>query len=117
MLTSAGLLVVAAPGPTQAATAAGYCAGRKVKDLPFATGTVHLYRRGGYVCAVTVAKKESRDRRTMSVSVRARGNRPVADAGHYTHHAGPVTVYTGHRCVWIKAQVAGGSVSSGWIFC
>ncbi len=53
----------------------------------------------------------------MSVSVQARGNRPVVDKGRYKHHAGPVTVHAGHRCVWIKGSVGRYSVSSGWILC
>jgi hypothetical protein len=53
----------------------------------------------------------------MSVSVQARGNRPVVDRGRYTRRAGPVTVHAGHRCVRVKGAVGGGSVSSGWILC
>ncbi|MHC3470414.1 hypothetical protein ACYF6T_17055 [Streptomyces sp. 7R007] len=114
VLTASGLLALAAPGDAQAAS---YCAGRKVRDLPFSTGTVHVYKHDGYVCAVTFPKHASSTRRTMSVSVQARGNRPVVDKGRYSHHAGPVTVHAGHRCVWIKGSVGRGSVSSGWILC
>ena len=51
VLTASGLLAVAAPGDAQAASA--LCPGRKVRTLPFSTGTVLVYKRGGYVCAVT----------------------------------------------------------------
>ncbi|MFC8147562.1 hypothetical protein ACFUKV_38350 [Streptomyces paradoxus] len=114
VLTASGLLAVAAPGEAQAASA--YCAGRKVRTLPFSTGTVLVYKRGGYVCAVTLTKKPG-VKRKMSVSVQARGNRPVVDEGKYAHHAGPVTVHAGRRCVWLKGQVGRGKFSSGWILC
>ena len=114
VLTASGLLAVAAPGDAQAATA--LCPGRKVRTLPFSTGTVLVYKRGGYVCAVTLTKKPG-VKRKMTVSVQARGNRPVVDTGKYSHHAGPVTVHAGRRCVWVTGQVAGDSVSSGWILC
>lgn len=113
VLTASGLLVVAAPGEAQAA---GHCAGRKVRTLPFSTGTVVVHKRGGYLCAVTLAKKPG-TKRTMSVSIRARGGRPVVDEGRYKRYAGPVTVHAGRRCVWVKGRVGGGSVSSGWILC
>ncbi|WP_406359089.1 hypothetical protein OHB56_15920 [Streptomyces sp. NBC_01635] len=113
MLTAAGLLVVAAPGD---ARAAAHCPGRKMRTLPFSTGSVVVYKRGGYLCAVTLAKKPG-TKRKMSVSIRARGGRPVVDEGRYKRHAGPVTVHAGRRCVWVKGRVAGGSVSSGWILC
>ena len=114
VLTASGLLAVAAPGDAQAATA--LCPGRKVRTLPFSTGSVLVYKRGGYVCAVTVAKKQG-VKRKMAVSVRARGGRPVVDEGQFAYHAGPVTVHAGRRCVWVTGQVAGDSVSSGWILC
>jgi hypothetical protein len=113
VLAASGLLAVASPGHAEAAD---YCAGRKVRTLSFSTGSVQVYRRDGYVCAVTFAKKVSGPK-TMSVSVQARGSRPAADIGLYTHHAGPVTVHAGHRCVWIRGSVGAGSVSSGWILC
>lgn len=113
VLTAAGLLAVAAPGDAHAAAS---CPGRKVRTLPFSTGSVVVYKRGGYVCAVTFAEKPG-TRRPMSVSVRARGGRPVVDEGRFTHHAGPVTVHAGRRCVWVKGRVGRGSVSSGWILC
>lgn len=113
VLTASGLLAVAAPAE---AHAAAHCPGRKVRTLPFTTGSVVVYKRGGYVCAVTLAKKPG-TKRMMSVSVRARGGRPVVDEGRYQHHAGPVTVHAGRRCVWVKGRVASGTVSSGWILC
>lgn len=115
VLAASGALALAAPGSAQAA-AGGGCAGREVRTLPFSTGTVHVYKRGGYVCAVTLPKKPG-TRRMMSVSVQARGNRPVVDKGRYAHLAGPVTVHAGYRCVWVKGSVGRGSVSSGWILC
>ncbi|MGW2639246.1 hypothetical protein [Streptomyces sp. NPDC001348] len=116
VLAASGVLGLAAPGSAQATTTATSCAGREVKTLPFSTGAVHVYKRNGYVCALTTPEKTGA-KRTMSVSVQARGNRPVVDKGHYAHHAGPVTVHAGHRCVWIKGSVGRGSVSSGWILC
>ncbi|MET9889474.1 hypothetical protein OG788_18095 [Streptomyces sp. NBC_00647] len=114
VLTASGLLALASPGSAQAA--ASSCSGRKVRTLPFTTGSVHVYKRGGYVCAVTFPKAHG-SRKRMSVSVQARGGRPVIDSGHFAHHAGPVTVYAGHRCVRIKGSVGSGSMSSGWILC
>ncbi len=114
LLTASGLLVVA--GPAADAEAAGPCPGRKVRTLPFSTGSVQIHKRGGYVCAVTVAKKQG-VRQWMSVSVRARGGRPVVDRGRFKYRAGPVTVHAGKRCVWVEGEVGRGSVSSGWILC
>ncbi|WP_405972182.1 hypothetical protein OG496_22535 [Streptomyces sp. NBC_00988] len=113
VLTTSGLLAFTAPGTAQAAAV---CPGREAATLPFSTGTVHVFRRGGYVCAYTAPKNPGAKRR-MSVSVQARGNRPVVDKGRYTRRAGPVTVHAGHRCVLVKGAVGGGSVSSGWILC
>ncbi|MET7452453.1 hypothetical protein ABZT03_11245 [Streptomyces sp. NPDC005574] len=113
VLTASGLLALVAPADAQAATS---CSGRKVRTLPFATGAVHVYKRGGYVCAVTLPDAPG-TRRDMSVSVQARGSRPVVDRGRYSHRAGPVTVHAGHRCVWIKGSVGRKAVSSGWILC
>ncbi|GGJ17072.1 hypothetical protein [Streptomyces brasiliensis] len=115
VLAAAGTLALVAPASAQAA-ANGSCAGRLVKTLPFSTGTVHVYKRNGYVCAITLPKKPG-TKRMMSVSVQARGNRPVVDKGKYAHLAGPVTVHAGHRCVWIRGSVGRGSVSSGWTLC
>ncbi|MEU3246889.1 MULTISPECIES: hypothetical protein [unclassified Streptomyces] len=114
VLTASGLLALVCPGSAQAAS---YCSGRKVRTVSFTTGSVQLYRNGGYVCAVTVPKKQQARKRQMSVSVQARGNRPVVDAGRFAYHAGPVTVHAGHRCVRIRGSVGSGSVSSGWILC
>ncbi|MFI5687196.1 hypothetical protein [Streptomyces sp. NPDC051636] len=115
VFAASGLFALVAPGSAQAATATS-CAGREVRTLPFSTGTVHVYKRNGYVCALTLPKT-SGTRRMMSVSVQARGNRAVVDKGRYAHRAGPVTVHAGHRCVWIKGSVGRGTVSSGWILC
>ncbi|MFJ5263710.1 hypothetical protein ACIQAC_24945 [Streptomyces sp. NPDC088387] len=121
VLTASGLLALTGPADeAQAAAdetrAAAPCGGRKVKTLPFSTGSVRLYRRGGYICAITVPKRVE-GRKTMSVSLQARGNRPVVDKGRYVRRAGPVTVHAGRRCVRVKGAVGGGSVSSGWILC
>jgi len=113
VLTASGLLALTAPGTAEAAAV---CPGRELATLPFSTGTVHVFRRGDYVCAYTAAKAPG-TKRTMSVSVQARGNRPVVDKGRYTRRAGPVTVHAGHRCVRVKGAVGRGSVSSGWILC
>jgi hypothetical protein len=113
VLTAGGLLAVANPGDAQAV---GYCSGRKVRTVPFSAGSVQVYKRDGYVCAVTVVKRTS-GRRSMSVSVQARGSRPVSDTGAYLHHAGPVTVHAGHRCVRVRGSVGSASVSSGWFLC
>lgn len=113
VLTAAGLLAVAVPQEAQAAAA---CPGRKARTLPFSTGSVLVYERGAYVCAVTVPKKPG-TKRQMSVSVQARGGRPVVDSGRYAYRAGPVTVHAGQRCVRVKGTVSGRSVSSGWILC
>ncbi|MGY0024176.1 hypothetical protein [Streptomyces sp. cg35] len=114
-LVSSTLLVVAGPG-AGGARAAALCAGHKARTLSFSTGSTVLYRSRGYVCAVTVAKRAG-VRQTMSVSVQARGNRAVVEEGRFTHHAGPVTVHAGHRCVRVKGRVGSKSVSSGWILC
>ncbi|MFF4758954.1 hypothetical protein [Streptomyces sp. NPDC001292] len=114
VLTGAVLLAFAAPGTARAAAAA--CSGREVRTLPFATGTVHVHKRDGYVCALTVAKKPG-TKRPMSVTVQARGNRPVTDKGRYSRHAGPVTVHAGHRCVRVAGSVGSQLVGSGWILC
>jgi len=114
VLTASVLLALVSPGSAEAA--ASSCAGRKVRTLPFSTGSVQVYKRGGYICAMTFPRTPG-SRKKMSVSVQARGGRPVVDDGLFSHHAGPVTVHAGRRCVWIKGSVGGGSVSSGWILC
>ncbi|MER5177086.1 hypothetical protein ABT009_01685 [Streptomyces sp. NPDC002896] len=116
VLTAAALLLLAGPASGTAQAASSLCPGRKVRTLPFSTGDVRVYKSRGYICAVTMAER-SGTRKQMSVSVQARGSRPVRDRGRYTHHAGPITVHAGHRCVWIKGAVGSGSVSSGWILC
>ncbi|MFI1754367.1 hypothetical protein [Streptomyces sp. NPDC020571] len=113
VLSATALLAVAMPQEAQAATG---CAGRKVRTLHFATGSVLVHRRGGYVCAVTVPETTGK-KQQMSVGVRARGGRAVVDSGRFAHRAGPVTVHAGKRCVWVTGKVAKSSVSSGWILC
>ncbi|MGC4980847.1 MULTISPECIES: hypothetical protein [unclassified Streptomyces] len=114
VLAAAGLLAFTGAGSAQAASST--CSGRKVRTLPFTTGSVQVYKRSGYVCAVTFPGARG-SRKPMSVSVQARGGRPVVDSGRFAHHAGPVTLYAGHRCVRVKGSVGSGSVSSGWILC
>ncbi|GGW20505.1 hypothetical protein [Streptomyces capoamus] len=116
VLAVSGAFTFTATGAAQAAGAAGGCAGREVRTLPFKTGVTHVYQSNAYVCAVTVPRNPGAAR-TMSVSVQARGNRPVVDKGRYRYHAGPVTVHAGHRCVWIKGAVGRYATSSGWILC
>ncbi|MGW2208215.1 hypothetical protein [Streptomyces sp. NPDC001781] len=113
-LSLSGVFALAAPGTAEAA-AGGRCAGREVRTLPFAAGTVHLYRVNGFVCATTVARKPGSG--VLLVSVQARGNRPVTDRGRYRYHAGPVTVHAGHRCVKVRGAAGRSTVSSGWILC
>ncbi|ARP70344.1 hypothetical protein LK07_11745 [Streptomyces pluripotens] len=115
VLTASGALAFTAAGTAQAVTAHG-CAGREVRTLPFRTGTTYVYRHGGYLCVVTVTRRPGTTS-TMSVSVQARGNRPVVDKGRYKYYAGPVVVHAGHRCVRIKGAVGRYAVSSGWILC
>ncbi|MFD7876369.1 hypothetical protein ACFV5G_20060 [Streptomyces sp. NPDC059766] len=114
VLAASGLLALASPASAEAAPA--QCAGRMVKVLPFATGTVQVFKRNGYVCAVTLAGHPGR-RTAMSVSVQARGNRPVVDSGQFTLRAGPVTVHAGHRCVRVRGSVGAQSIGTGWILC
>lgn len=114
VLSASAVLALVSPAGAQAAPTS--CSGRKVRTLSFATGSVRIYKRGDYVCAVTVPKSSGAPKR-MSVSVQPRGGRPVVDSGRFAHHAGPVTVHAGHRCVRFKGSVGSGSVSSGWILC
>ncbi|MFH8288652.1 hypothetical protein [Streptomyces sp. NPDC018059] len=115
-LAASVLLALAGPGVGAAHALAGPCVGHKVRTLPFSTGRVEVFKTRGYVCAVTVAKRPGA-RKAMSVSVQARGGRPVRDKGRYTRRAGPVTVHAGHRCVRVTGAVSGRGVSSGWILC
>lgn len=113
LLTAGGLLVVAGQGNAEAAS----CGARKVRTLSFSTGYVHVYKRGGYVCAVTVAKSHDGRLKRMSASVQARGNRPTMRQGERRYRIGTDTVHAGRRCVRVKGAVGGGSVNSGWILC
>jgi hypothetical protein len=115
VLAASGGLALVASGTAQADVQSS-CAGREVRALSFSTGVTHVYKNDGYVCALTIARHQG-SAQTMSVSVQARGNRPVTDQGSYRRFAGPVTVYAGHRCVWIKGSVGRDSVDSGWIMC
>ncbi|MFD9907624.1 hypothetical protein [Streptomyces sp. NPDC059063] len=115
-LTAALLFALAGPGTGVAEAAAPLCPGHKIRTLPFSTGKVVLYKKRGYLCAVTYAKNTT-SRKKMSVSVQARGSRPVRDQGQYVRHAGPVKVHSGHRCVWVRGSVGRSGVSTGWILC
>ncbi|MGW0764113.1 hypothetical protein [Streptomyces sp. NPDC002676] len=114
VLAASGAFALAVPGSAQAADSA--CTGRTVRTLPFRSGAVQVYKRDGYVCAMTVTKRPGVTR-WMMVSLQARGNRAVVDKGYFRHHAGPITVHAGHRCVYIKGAVGRDSVDSGWILC
>lgn len=109
---AAGVLL-AAP-PAQAAT--DRCAGDLVRTLPFPTGEVRVYKTHDRACAVAVAR-EPGERRPMSVSIQPRGGHPMRDTGRFTRYAGPVSVHTIHRCVYVKGSVGAGSIDSGWILC
>lgn len=133
---TAGVFALAAPGvagaaqgegaarggPAWAAQAArfappGGCAGRKVRTLTFATGSVLVFRRpGGYVCALTQARNPGGSQQ-IAVSVQARGNAPVRRARLHPRTSQAVTVHAGHRCVSVRGSVGKSSVSSGWILC
>lgn len=113
LLTAAGLLVVAGPDRAEAAS----CGARKVRTLSFSTGYVHVYKRGGYVCAVTVAKKRNGTLKRMSASVQARGNRPMMREGKRRYRIGTDAVHAGRRCVRVTGAVGGASVRSRWILC
>ncbi|GHF96807.1 hypothetical protein [Streptomyces thermodiastaticus] len=114
VLAGSWLLALAPAGGAQAAPTR--CAGHQVRALPFPAGAVHVFRRHGYVCALTVAAQPGAAR-PVSVSVQARGSLPVTDSGRRSHRAGPVTVHTGHRCVRIAGSVGTQSVRTGWILC
>ncbi|MFE0177618.1 hypothetical protein ACFWZ2_35435 [Streptomyces sp. NPDC059002] len=116
VLTASVLLALAGPGIAAAKAPAAPCRGHKARTLPFSTGRVDVFKARGYLCAIAYAKRPGA-RKTMSVSIQARGSRPARDKGNYTHHAGPVTVHAGHRCVWVTGKIGGGGVSSGWILC
>ncbi|MEU0620103.1 hypothetical protein ABZ329_04445 [Streptomyces rubiginosohelvolus] len=105
--------VLAAPGTVQAASA---CSGRPAKTVEFSTGELRVYKTRAHACAVTVAKKPGK-RRTMSVTLQARGGRAVSDKGSYTKMAGPVTVNALNRCVRATGGIGKKSVSTGWILC
>ncbi|MFC9928777.1 hypothetical protein [Streptomyces sp. NPDC127190] len=115
VLAASGALALAVPATAQA-SGGGSCAGHEVRTLSFRTGAVHIYRHNAFVCAVTIPKSVGA-RRPMSVSIQARGSRPVIDKGTFRYQAGPVTVHAGHRCVWVTGAVAGQGASSGWILC
>ncbi|MFF3031321.1 hypothetical protein ACFVS7_10005 [Streptomyces rubiginosohelvolus] len=108
-----GGLVLADPGTAQAASG---CSGRPAKTVEFSTGELRVYKSRAHACAVTVAKKPGK-RRTMSVTLQARGGRAVSDKGSYTKMAGPVTVNALNRCVRATGGIGKKSVSTGWILC
>ncbi len=83
--------------------------GSQGRRFSFSTSSVQIYKRDGYVCAMTVPKDQQSRKRTMSVSVQARGSRPVVNRAA-SHHAAPVTVPRGRPLVRVQ-----GSVGSGWV--
>nr|WP_257895039.1 hypothetical protein [Streptomyces anulatus] len=110
----AGLVpLLGAPGVARAASG---CSGRPAKTVEFATGELRVYKSRAHACAVTVAKKPGK-RRTMSVTLQARGGRVVSDKGKYTKMAGPVTVNALNRCVRATGAIGKKSASTGWILC
>ncbi|MFE7125930.1 hypothetical protein [Streptomyces sp. NPDC057617] len=131
-LTAAGALVLAGPGTAEAdgvpgvaptkvsgvarTEIASVCSGRPQKTVGFAIGELRIYKARDYACALTVAKDPG-PRRTMTVSLQARGARPVVDSGNFVQQAGPVTVHALNRCVRVSGAVAGVSASTGWILC
>ncbi len=115
VLTAASAALVAGPG-LQQAHAASPCPGRVADSVSFSTGELRVYRGGGKVCAVTLARNPG-PRRAMSVSLQTRGGRAVVDAGRFGRHAGPVTVSPLGRCVRATGTVSGVTRSTGWILC
>ncbi|MFJ7412194.1 hypothetical protein ACIQWZ_15460 [Streptomyces sp. NPDC098077] len=110
----AGLVpLLAVPAAAQAAAG---CSGRPAKTVEFSTGELRVYKSRAQACAVTVAKKPGK-RRTMSVTLQARGGRAVTDKGSYTKMAGPVTVSALNRCVRATGAIGRKSGSTGWILC
>ena len=87
-----------------------------MRTLTFSTGFVQVYKKRGYVCAVT--RPQEGGRPAVHDGERAgAGQPPVAQRGQFRKYAGPVKVHAGGRCVWIKGAVGSGSVSTGWILC
>ncbi|MFF1459718.1 hypothetical protein [Streptomyces sp. NPDC058330] len=114
LLMAVGLVL--GPARTGSAHAAAACPGRLVKTVPFATGSLRLYKSRDYACAVAVAAKPGA-RREMKVSLQPRGGRAVVDEGKFTTLAGPVRVHALNRCVRASGTVAGATGSTGWIQC
>ncbi|QZZ27963.1 MULTISPECIES: hypothetical protein [unclassified Streptomyces] len=120
-LATSGVLGLATPAvaeaaPPNKASVPMSCAGRAVRTFPFATGVVVVYKRPGYVCAVTLAKRPG-GRQDISVTVQARGNVPVKRGWKHARTSPAVTVHAGHRCVRVEGRVGRGEVKSGWILC
>ncbi|MFE7467392.1 hypothetical protein ACFU6R_25260 [Streptomyces sp. NPDC057499] len=117
VLSVAAALGLVLGGPAVGpAGAVSVCAGRPAKTVSFGTGELRVYKSRAYACALAVAKK-SGPRRTMSVTIQARGGQPVTDRGRYTKQAGPVTVHALNRCVRVTGTISGKSGSTGWILC
>lgn len=115
VLTATAALLVTGPG-LESAAAAAPCAGRLAKSVSFSSGELRVYRSGQQVCAVTLARNPG-IRRTMSVSLQARGGRAEVDEGRFSRQAGPVTVAPRGRCVRATGAVSGISRSTGWFLC
>lgn len=114
-LTAGSALVLVGPDAARA-EAVSVCSGRAQKTVKFATGELRIYKNRAYACALTVARNPGA-RRAMSVSLQARGARPVVDSGNFTQWAGPVTVHALNRCVRVSGAVSGKKVSTGWTLC
>ncbi|MFB9391193.1 hypothetical protein ACFPM3_00070 [Streptomyces coeruleoprunus] len=116
VLLAAACLTVAGPGVGTADAVTLGCAGRLAKTVPFATGELRIYKSRQYACAITVAKKPGA-RRSMSVTLQARGGRAATEKGRFARQAGPVTVHALNRCVRASGAVAGHGGGTGWILC
>ncbi len=86
VVSASGALVLAGPGGVEAASPC--TAGHKARVVSFSTGAVHVYKRGRYVCAITVAKQPGALQK-MSVSIRARGGRPNGERRRVPKADGP----------------------------
>ncbi|WP_416975236.1 hypothetical protein [Streptomyces sp. 4F14] len=119
-LTTSGVLALATPAVAETASNKApvptSCAGRAVRTFAFTTGKVVVYKRPGYVCAVTLAKRPGA-KQDISVTVQARGNAPVERGWSHARTSPAVTVHAGHRCVRVEGHVGRGEVKSGWILC
>ena len=106
VVTVAGALTVLGAG----SAAADSCSGRKVRSLSFSTGTVHVHKSGGHVCAEVVAKRRTGVKK-MTVSSHAPKNafrqtlaRVSLSYGHHTVRVVNLAT-TGHPRLYLDALV------------